>query len=405
MSEPGTRALGGKQGVGRALRLALQVYLPWRLALSGMAALARALYAGNLSPDSVLRPHLGIPPIEGGARGWLLGVWQRWDTLWYMLIAREGYSLQDTRIFAPPLYPWLMRLCGQVLGGSEGAYLLGGLIVSNVACVALFAYLYLLVEHEQDAALARWSVVYLALFPTALYLVAAYAEPLFLLCVVAAFYHARRGEWRLAGVWGLFAPLARLPGVTILVPLAWEFGRQWWKRRKARAAFPLWRAWPLVLVAVGGVLFPLYVHLVVGADSLLAPFTVHTRRFMGRFAMPWESVWQATRVLASGKFRFIEPFDLAFALLFIGLTIVSFSKLPTAYGVYMAVTLIGTLTKVAKVQPLLSLSRYVLVLFPGQLLLAQWGMRHRWLHRAYVYLGSALLLFFTGQFAIWGWVG
>jgi hypothetical protein len=388
-----------------ALRHALQVYAPVRVTLSALTVLIRALYAGGSALDWENRPYLGITAVEGGWRGLLLGVWQRWDTLWYMAIARDGYGTEDTRIFAPPLYPWLMRAGGNLLGGSDAAYLIAGLVVSNLACIALFVYLYRLVEEEWGEAVARRTIVYLAVFPSAFFLLAAYAESLFILAVVAAFYHGRRGEWTRAGVWGFLAPLARLPGVTIALPLGWEFARQWWLSRRTARPLAWWRAWPIGLVVLGAAAFPLYARLVVGTESLLAPFTVHTQRFMGRFAWPWESLWRAVQVLASGHFRPIEAFDLAFALLFLLLTVQAFRRLPLIYGLYMAVTLLGTLCKVSDVQPLLSVSRYVLVLFPGHVLLAMWGARRAWAHRLLFYLSAAWWMFYAGQFAIWGWVG
>jgi hypothetical protein len=398
----------GKRETSRGIRawlFALQVYVPLRLAMSGLAALVRGLYAGDLTPDPVLRPYLGAVPIEGGWRGLLLGVWQRWDTLWYMLIAREGYSITDTRIFAPPLYPWLMRLIGSMLGGHDEAYLLAGLMVSNLACIALFYYLFRLVTMEVGMACARRTVVYLAIFPTAFFLLAGYAESLFLLCIVAAFYHARRGQWVAAGVWSMFAPLARLPGAVIVVPLGWEYARQWWVSRQTSRPLPWWHVWPLMLTVAGTLAFPAYAYLVVGSGSWLAPFAIHTQRFAGHFAMPWASLWQAVRVLASGSFRVIEPLDLLFAVSFIALTVAAFRELPVVYGVYMAVVLAGTLTKVAEVQPLLSASRYVLALFPGFVVLARWVGRNSLRNRLVVYLSCALLVFLSGQFVIWGWVG
>ena len=388
-----------------AWTFALQVYVPLRLAVSGVAAVVRALYAGDLVPDAVLRPYLGAMPIDGGWRGLLLGVWQRWDTLWYMLIAREGYSMTDTRIFAPPLYPWLMRLVGSMLGGHDEAYLLAGLLVSNLACIALFFYLFRLVAMEAGMACARRTVVYLSVFPTAFFLLAGYAESLFLLCTVAAFYYARRGQWVAAGVWSVFAPLARLPGAVIVVPLGWEYVRQWWFSRQTSHPLPWRHAWPLMLTVAGALAFPAYAYLVVGSGSWLAPFVIHTQRFAGHFAMPWASLWQAVRVPASGSFRAIEPFDLLFAVSFVMLTVAAFRKLPSVYGVFMAVVLVGTLAKVGEVQPLLSLSRYVLALFPGFIVLARWVGQSPWRNRLVVYPLAALLVFYAGQFAIWGWVG
>jgi hypothetical protein len=390
----------------RALRFALRVFVPLRMALSAVALLVRALYRGDLSPDPILRPYLGVSPVEDGWRGLLLGVWQRWDTLWYTLIAREGYSLDDTRIFAPPLYPWLMRLAGRLLGGSETAYLVGGLIVANLAGIAFLAYLYALVEGEWGEALARRCVVYVAIFPTAFFLLAAYSESLFMLCVVAALYHARIGrQWVVACLWASLAPLARLPGIAIVVPLIIEFARQWQESRGTEHPLAWWSGWPLLLSVLGGLAYPLYVRFVLGAGTLWAPYAVHRQRFVGQFAMPWQSVWRAICVLASGEFRTVEPFDLFFTLLFIGLTVAAFRRLPLAYAAYMAMMLLGALAKVGEVQPLLSLSRYVLVLFPGFVLLAMAGERSAWWNRAIVYPSLALLVFFTGQFAMWGWVG
>jgi hypothetical protein len=373
--------------------------------LSGLALLVRALYRGELGPDLVFRPYLGVPPIQGGWQEWLLGVWQRWDTLWYMLIARQGYSLEDTRIFAPPLYPWLMRGLGGLLGNGEAALLLAGLLISNLACIAAFAYMYRLVALEFGEALARRSVIYLALFPTAFFLLAAYAEPLMLLCAVAAIYYARRGQWLWAGLWAFFAPLARLPGTVLIVPLAWEYGRQWWAARRTTTPLPLWRGWPLAVGALGSAVYPLYVYLYLGADSLLAPFAVHSQRFAGRFGLPGQSLLQAVAVLASGSYRMIEPFDLFFALLFTALTTLAFWRLPSSYAIYCAVMWAGALLKTADVQPLLSVSRYLLMLYPAFILLAMLGQRSPWWNRAIVYPSAALLVFFSGQFVIWGWVG
>jgi hypothetical protein len=279
------------------------------------------------------------------------------------------------------------------------------LVVSNVACIALFVYLYRLVEDECGASLARRTVVYVAIFPSAFYLLAAYAESLYMLAVVAACYHARRRQWVWAGLWGMLAPLARLPGVVVVLPLGWEFARQWWAGRGTARGPTWWQGWPVGLSVLGALAFPVYARLVVGTETWLAPFAVHTQRFAGRFAWPWASLWHAVRVLASGHFRPIEPFDLAFAVLFALLTVQAFRKLPGMYGLYMAATLLGTLSKVSDVQPLLSVSRYVLVLFPGHILLAMWGERHAWANRIVLYPSLALWLFYAGQFAIWGWVG
>jgi hypothetical protein len=388
-----------------AVRHALIVWLVLRLTLSALAALVLGLLPSvRLDPDPLYRPYLGVEPVIGGWAGWLLGPWQRWDTTWYMAIAMRGYSVADTAIFAPPLYPLLMRVLGSALGGGVAATLLAGLLVSNAAHVATLAIFYKLVAWETDDLTARRGTVYLALFPTAFFLLAAYSESLFLLCTVAALYAARRGRWAWAGMWGALAPLVRLPGVVLVVPLAWEWGRQALTvhRRGNRISWGsgVW----LLLPVLGALAFPVYASVRLGSGNLFAPFIVHTQRFHGRFAWPGQCLVDAVQVLASGQFRFIEPFDFFFALLFVVLTVLTFRRLPRVYGIYMAVMLAGVLTKTAPVQPLLSVSRYVLALFPAFILLGRWG-RNPWVNRAIVYPSMALLLLFTGEFVIWGWVG
>ena len=191
------------------------------------------------------------------------------------------------------------------------------------------------------------------------------------------------------------------------MPLIWEFGRQWSGRAPHTEARCLGgAAGPWRLGALGIVAFPLYVRFGLGADSLLAPFAVHSQRFAGRFALPGQSIVQAIRVLASGTFRLIEPFDLAFALLFVALTLLAFWRLPTTYAVYMAVMLAGaTAQDRGRAAPALRLA------LPADALSRLYppgptsGARSPWWNRAILYPSAALLIFFTGQFVLWGWVG
>jgi hypothetical protein len=55
-------------------------------------------------------------------------------------------------------------------------------------------------------------------------------------------------------------------------------------------------------------------------------------------------------------------------------------------------------------QPLVSMLRYVLVLFPVLILFGGWG-RNAWVNRLFVYSSVPLQLFLSAQFVMWGWVG
>jgi hypothetical protein len=65
--------------------------------------------------------------------------------------------------------------------------------------------------------------------------------------------------------------------------------------------------------------------------------------------------------------------------------------------------LLVTLMTSVEQRPLNSLSRYTLVFFPTFVLLGLLGHR-AWINRLILYPSLALLLYFSGQFFIWGWV-
>jgi hypothetical protein len=158
------------------------------------------------------------------------GMWNIWDGRLYVDIAREGYSamplneagMANYAFF--PLYPLLISLVASVVGN----YAIAGLVVSNlcliVACVYIYRYVSL--DSDADAGTAKRAVKYLILFPMAFLFSAVLTESLFVALSIACLYYARRGNWLIAGLLGFLVPLTRLPGLVILVPLAYEYLRQ-----------------------------------------------------------------------------------------------------------------------------------------------------------------------------------
>ncbi len=63
-------------------------------------------------------------------------------------------------------------------------------------------YLHALVRLDHDRPTATRAVAFLLLCPTAVFLTAVYTESLLLLTMIAAVYHARRGQWWAAGLLG-----------------------------------------------------------------------------------------------------------------------------------------------------------------------------------------------------------
>jgi len=157
-----------------------------RLFTSVVAGLALWITGALTRPDPVLRPYQGIIPINEGLAGYLLGGWQRFDTLRCPKMAPRGYSPQDGSTVYFLLYPLLIRAGGKTLLDN---YRLAALIISNLAYIGLLFYLYRLTTFLLEEKTAPRTVVYLAIFPAAFFL-AGYTESLFLLSTLTAFWYA-----------------------------------------------------------------------------------------------------------------------------------------------------------------------------------------------------------------------
>src|SRR5207247_8014057 len=142
-------------------------------------------------------------------------VWARWDSVFFVRIAEHGYDHASAAFY--PLYPGLVAALGRVFGGH---YVLAGVVISLAACLGAFALLYRIAEERLGAEGAWRAVLYLAIFPTALFLQAVYSESLYLLLVLAAFVTAERGRFAAAGVLSGLAILTRVTGLALLPALA-----------------------------------------------------------------------------------------------------------------------------------------------------------------------------------------
>src|ERR1700722_819335 len=142
----------------------------------------------------------------------------RWDSIWYLQIAHDGYrSAQEASFY--PLYPLLIRV-GSLLTGS---LVIAGLLVSSSAMFAALVIVRRLTELELGATAARATVLLIAFSPMALFLSAVYTESLFLALSAGTFYAARRGRWAIAGVLGGLGALTRIDGVLLAVPVVLMF--------------------------------------------------------------------------------------------------------------------------------------------------------------------------------------
>jgi hypothetical protein len=313
----------------------------------------------------------------------LLDAATRWDAKAYVDIAHDGYGAAPANNAYFPLYPFLMRLLATLFGGSSDAYLLAGVVISNLALLVALAYLLSLVAIDHDTAAGTRAVLYLLVFPTSVFLAVVYPESLLLALSIGAVYHARRGQWLPAAVLGALAALTRpFVGAAVAVPLAIEAYRRSGLRAALAAAAPAAVAlvgWLVVLWRITG--------------DPKAILTAEANWGVGP-SVPFEAFTD----LFDPKVYGFPYFVLGFTLLIGVLVLLSWRFLRPSLAAYATVVFLisvatGSLT---------SSPRYYLSVFPAFIVLAL--VAQGWLGRAYVILGAAIGVVFTAMYALWFWV-
>src|SRR3954451_7782242 len=394
-----------------ALRWSLLTVVWTRLLVLVVAVAAVAIFgvhAGNEA--SFDRPGLTHP--FGGLADTLLSPLARWDTAWYLDIAHSGYAGPNSAFF--PLYPLLVR--GFAVVSAPGALLVSAYAVSLAALVGALYLMHRLVTLElRSREVARDAVLMTALFPGALWLGAPYSESLFLLLSVGAFYAARMDRWAWAGACAALASATRSAGIVLLVPLV----VLWWSSRGRRLRDLAW----IALAPAGLVAYSVYLAASLGDGfAYLHLQEVWFRSFAGPFgAVPDGAVaaWDGLRQILSGQrahvyfteaggdpmaaaWHNVELF--AFLLLGLGAVVGVVRRLPRAYGAYVVAALALPLSFPVGAQPLMSLPRFLAVLFPLFMWLALVCRPHRRRRGVVLALLTAGLVAFTARYATWHWV-
>src|SRR5205814_6516237 len=94
----------------------------------------------------------------------------------------------------------LIRVLATLFGGSSDAYLLAGVLISNLALLVALVYLTSLAGIAHEAAAGTRAALYLLVFPTSVFLAVVYPESLLIALSIGAVFHARRVEWLPAAV-------------------------------------------------------------------------------------------------------------------------------------------------------------------------------------------------------------
>lgn len=383
----------------------------------------------------------------------------RWDAAWYLTIAHYGYrpdlgAFTASRTAFFPLYPLGLRaVCD--LGVPPVA---AGVLLSLCALALGLYGLHRLSTLEaarlrlaDTGGIARLAVLSCALGPMAFFFSAVYSESLYLALSVGVFLCARRGRWALAAACAALAAATRSTGIVLVLPLAllylygpredrapesghaasrgaspsthvgakWAAGFERLRPRYRLHADSLW----ILLVPAGVALY--MAHLALAGGDALSPFGAQagwSRHFAGPYGGLWDGlkaalqgarqllslqrthvyfpVAGASPTIAAGHNLMLFAFLLAGGVALVGVL----RLLPLAYGAYLLGALALPLSYPVASQPLMSLPRFLLVLFPLNIWFAARLVSRPRLTRAVLVLSALGLAFFAAEFSTWHWV-
>jgi hypothetical protein len=390
-----TETTGRRRSLAEGVRYCVAVFLGVRVGLLLLGLVSIALFP-PLDPVSV--PGWPAHPIPDP--GWhnLFTAWERFDGLWFLRIAADGYRSHDGSAAFFPLYPLAIRGVSFVIGGHPFA---ASLLVSNASFLGALIVLYALTRSELSERVARTTVALLAVFPTSLFFFAPYSESLFLLLAVTALWAARRGRWPVAALAGFGAALTRNVGVVVAIALAAEALQQWRERRGS----PFPGLFAAAGAGLGTLAYLFFWQLKVG--DLLAP--VHQQaNWERRFSLPWTTLVDGTRF----AFRYVGDTNggywLVDWLIVVPVLVASvwalFRRYRWGYIVYLWGGLLVPLMYIFPGRPLMSMPRFILPLFPAFWAMAEAVERWKVPRWGVVAVGAAGLGLLTALFINWYYI-
>ncbi len=338
----------------------------------------------------------------------LLRSWNRWDSLQYLQIAQHGYqSIHYTAFF--PLYPLLLRGLAFLFG--DRWYTLATLLLSNLAFFGVLYILYQIATDVLGERVGRRTILYLCIFPTAIFFFAGYNESLFLFFSCSSIFAMRHRRWVLAGLLGLLAALTRSAGVLLVVPYLCEL---WVSREEShpklfeqvKGLFP--RALSILLIPLGTSLYMLYCWRLFHDPLAFAT----AQKDWGRvFTLPWSGIggafWQLFYRQHFGSFFEAHLLlDLTATLGFIALAVLGWKRLRLSYTLWVGLLILYMLSSsaIASSDTLVSNQRFVLEMFPAFITLAALGLKHPRVHQALIIAFPFLQAILAALFVLNRWM-
>lgn len=333
----------------------------------GVFVLSRVIVFLTLAAALAIRPEMGG---DG-----TLAAMCRWDCIWYVELARDGYhptaqlwtsgSAANWAFF--PALPLLLRFAHAVFGGDL-------MVVSVLAMQAVFL-LTLFIFHAYaaevapagDAQFARFATALVAAWPFSIYFSVPMSEAIFLPLSLLALLLARRDHWLLAGCVGALLSGSRIVGI-LIVPalLTLALQRFGWKALATLRPGTERVILALALCGLGLGVFVLHLHQTTG-DALAF---LHVQvAWLREFKWPWMMLLDELNPLVQAWDRVVLNLGFAVAgAVALGLLALLWRR---HEGLLPEFVLAASVTAVALTGGrLMSLPRILGVLFPLMLVVA-----------------------------------
>ena len=325
------------------------VFATVRITLSVLAVLT----VGAVHPPSSAGSGVAVPATSGWHNA--IDGTERWDAGWFERIARDGYRPDDASAAFFPGYPLAIRGVTSVIPVSEAD---AALVVSNVAFLGALVVLFALTTFEFSTDTARRAVLLLAWFPASFFFLAPYSESMFLFTSLLTFWWARRRRWVPAAAAGFVAALTRSVGIFLVPALlleAWSLDRRERPRAIAVSLVPL-----LAPAAYAAYWFA-------RAGDALRPFHAQDSWFRS-LELPFVTLGNGLWLGISGitdRRGIYWTVDVALTSVVLIAIALGWKRIPKPYLVYLLASLVLILSYPLPERPLLSVPRFVAVLFPA----------------------------------------
>jgi hypothetical protein len=343
----------------------------WREALWAFLGARVLLTVISVIGGGMLALPPGQPPTDAGFPnpslfpGWSMAVTalQRQDAQWFLRLATSGYSHTDNSAAFFPAFPLAIRIVNAVPGiGALGA----GLLVANACAFGALLLLHALTRFELGDAAAR-------------------RASLFLIASVACFWYARRDRWVWAAATGALAAATRSIGIVLILALWVEVISQY--RRDQRPMLPRFVA--AAAVAIGPALYAGWWWL--RARDFFAPLDAQRAWRPDGAQQPIATIVSAVQF--AWRYQSWWLLDLTVVTLAVIGIVLAVRRIALTYTVYAAASVLLPLLLPLSSRPLLSMPRFMAVVFP-----VSWGWALAAERRRPP--ETATLVAFTGGFAL-----